>query len=186
MPPLWLDRASCLELDPPEELGALAVHGRHVVLRFATHDAAAMREAIDRLQAALPDHSVFLSGVDTITVLRVLDRAEIERHRAAIAAAIADYRRTCAALVEHYRAGTLDPAWDAGEHGLECRFEHRETGQLVEAPFTELPELPRSGRVDPYFFELFVKSTPAWREIAALMATDYHDAARMLEVAGDP
>jgi len=181
MPPLWLDRATPLDIDPADELGALAVRDRHVVLRFARCDDASLRAAIDRLGRALPDHSVFLSGVDTITVLRVISRAEIERHRASITEAVTAYRRTCDSLVERYQDGSLDPAWDTGEHGMECRFEHRETGQIVEAPL-----LMRARRVDPYFFALFVKSTPEWRPVADLLVEDFHDAARMLDVLGNP
>jgi hypothetical protein len=180
MPPLWLERATCSDLDPPDELGALAVRDRHVVLRFASYDEASLREAIDHLRRALAEHSVFLSGVDTITVLRVIARAEIERHRAAITDALAAYRHTCAELVEHYQNGSLDPAWDTGEHGMECRFEHRATGQIVEASLQS-----RLHRVDPYFFALFVQSTPEWRHVAELIVEEFHDAARMIDVIGD-
>lgn len=51
MAPLRLDRATCRDIDPPEELGALAVRDRHVVLGIASCDGAAaipvMRAAAD-------------------------------------------------------------------------------------------------------------------------------------------
>ncbi|MEO7096229.1 MAG: hypothetical protein ABI175_23420 [Polyangiales bacterium] len=102
---------------------------------------------------------------------RILERA-IE-----VRAAIADFIATRRALMENYRAGTLDPDWDTNEHGADCTFEHFHTRQVVEAPLWA-----DHGQVDPMFFAMFVRSTPAHAAVAALLERDCHDAARILEV----
>jgi hypothetical protein len=89
------------------------------------------------------------------------------------------YRSTCESLVERHRRGSLPPEWAAEEHGGECRFENERTGQVVEAPLREGAE---AGRVDPYFFAIFVRTTPGHERVAELIQEDFHDAARMLDL----
>ena len=101
---------------------------------------------------------------------RILENA------AEIRVAIADYLATRRSLMEHYRAGTLDPDWDSNEHGTDCTFEHFHTRQVVEAPLWA-----DHGQLEPMFFATFVRSTPAHAAVAALLARDVHDAARLLE-----
>ena len=154
--------------------------GHHVVLRIAdAPSGAAIREAIARLAPALPDHSVFMSGVATITVHAVVSRARILERHDAIVQALAAYREACRTLVAAYEAGELAAEWDAGEHGEHCRFEHEQTGQIVEAPIGEVRELRE---VDPYFFGLFVETTRGLEVVAELIADPFHDTARILDV----
>ena len=100
----------------------------------------------------------------------------ILEHAVEVRAAIADFLATRRMLMEHYRAGTLDPDWDTNEHGGNCTFEHFRTGQVVEAPLWA-----DTGQIDPGFFATFVKTTPAHAAVAALLERDFHAAAQILE-----
>jgi hypothetical protein len=163
-----IEIASCAEV--PD----LAAYRDGVCLVIA--DMTGAEALITRLAAAFPERSVFKSGPQWITVLPVVSRARILERVAAVRAAIADFLATRRMLMEHYRAGTLDPDWDADEHGADCTFSHFHTGQVVEAPLWA-----DQGQVDPMFFATFVKTTPAHAAVAALLERDFHDAARILE-----
>jgi hypothetical protein len=175
-----MDLASADDLGPLESIAARAQRGTHLALRFpAQLDEPGKAEVIERLSAALPEHSVFESGRNgtstCVTVMPVVPRHEVVERRAEIQRAIEDYRRTCASLIEGYRRGSLPQEWEAAEHGGECRFENERTGQVVEAPF-------RGRGVDPYFFAIFVQTTPGHARVAELIKEDFHDAARILDV----
>jgi len=181
--PIRIDCASVADVAPPEQLAAQASGGHHVVFRFPSLRTDEKAVLINRLSAALPDHSVFDSGGGLspawITIMPVVARAQVLDRRAEVLRAIADYRRACAELVEQYRAGTLPREWRADEHGGHCRFMSRRTGQVVEAPFREWADFER---VDPYFFAEFVKTTAGLESVAELIEHNFHDGARILEV----
>jgi len=181
--PIRINYGSLAEVGSPDELAALTSNGRHLVLRFPSLSLAEKTALIDRLSSALPEHSVFDSGGGPehlwITVMPVVARSRVLERRGHVLRAIDEYRRTCAALVGQYRAGTLPREWQANEHGDHCRFKSRQTGQVVEAPLREWVD-PR--RVDPCFFAMFVRSTAGLEPVAELLANDFHDAARILDV----
>ena len=179
--PFWIDCATCLDLPPVERLAELAIAGQHVVMRIADGPAPAVREAIERLAPALPDHRVFMSGMmpASITVHSVVSHARIISRRDDILRALEAYRDTCGALVRAYETGELAAEWFALEHGQHCRFEHEVTGQIVEAPMTQSPSLLAA---DPYFFGLFVLTTTGHERVAELIASTFHDTARILDV----
>jgi hypothetical protein len=82
-------------------------------------------------------------------------------------------------LGRRVRGNRLDREWTYSFHGRECRFENRAMGQIVEVRLGFGTEF---GVLDPYFFALFVKSTPALTHLARLLRDDFHDAARVLEL----
>jgi hypothetical protein len=184
--PVWIDCSSVADVGPPEELAVRASGGYHVVLRFASLGSDEKAALIDRLAAALPDFSVFDGGGGLspvwITIMPVVPRARVLQRRAEVLRAIAEYRRACAELVGQHRAGTLPREWRADEHGEHCRFESRRTGQVVEAPLQEGAD---PGRIDPYFFAEFVKTTAGLEPVAELIENNFHDGARILEVVSD-
>lgn len=181
--PLWIDCASVADIGSAEEIGALATPARHVVLRFAAISGDEKSVLIRRLSDALPEHSVFYSGGSEgrswITVMKVVDSSRVLPLRSEILRAVEEYRRICASLVAQYLADTLPRDWETGEHGGHCRFRNRHTGQVVEAP---MREWVNPDCVDPYFFAMFVRSTPGCEPVAALLTNDYHDPARALDV----
>ena len=181
--PVWIDCASVADVRPPEQLGAQASGGHHVVLRFPSLGPDEAAGLIGRLSAALPEHSVFNSSGGLtparVTIMPVVARARVLERRAEILWGLAEYRRACAALVEQYRAGSLPREWRADEHGGHCRFTGRRTGQVVEAPFREWAD---PDRVDPYFFAEFVKTTAGLERVAELIDHNFHDGARILDV----
>ena len=182
--PIWIDLASADEVGSPAALAARAQRGSHVVLRFpSSFDPHAKTQIIARLSASLPEHSVFESGANRastcVTVMPVVPRHEVVERRVEVQRAIEDYQSTCASLVQRYRHGSLPREWDAREHGGQCRFENKQTGQIVEAQYGDWAD---PGRVDPYFFAIFVRTTPGHERVAALVKEDFHDAARILDV----
>lgn len=69
--------------------------------------------------------------------------------------------------------------WKFCFHGFECCFTHRRTGQVVDVRLGFGEEF---GVLDPYFLAHFIRTSAAHREAATLLADDYHDPSRMLEV----
>jgi hypothetical protein len=82
-------------------------------------------------------------------------------------------------LGRRLRGRRLDGGWSYCFHGGACHFEDRATGQVVEVRLTFGAEF---GVLDPYFFALFVKSTPALAHLAPLLRDEFHDAARVLKL----
>jgi len=184
--PIRINCAAASNVGSPAELAALTSSGRHVVLQFLSLTGDEQTTLNASLSAAMPDHSVFVSGGSQespwITVMPVVARSRVLERRGQILQAVETYRRACVALVEQYQVGTLPAEWRTEEHGGHCRFNNRRTGQIVEAP---LREWVNSERVDPYFFAMFVRSTTGLEPIAQLLAHDFHDAARILDVVAD-
>ena len=156
--------------------------GGQLVLRIGALSAAESSGLIERLAHALPDHAVFQSrfAPDSgwITLLPLVSAAQIHAHRDQIRTAIAAYVSACTELVAQYQAGTLPQVWSADEHGEHCQFAHASTGQVVEAPLFQLEQV---AQIDPGFFALFVKTSPAHASVAALLKHDFHDADRILK-----
>jgi hypothetical protein len=182
--PIRIDFPSIDDVGSPERFAAMAERGTHLVLQFPeTAEGASKTALVARLAEALPDHSVFDSGgargTTWVTIMPVVPRRDVIERRTEILAAIDDYRRTCASLVDHYRRGALPPEWCATEHGGECRFQNGQSGQIVEAPFATWKD---KVRVDPYFFALFVRTTPGHARVAELIREDFHDGARILDL----
>ncbi len=200
-------RIACPTLDavpPAAELAALAVVGRHVVLHLPEPLKASKGPLIERLAEQLPGHSVFDSGgkadgTTCITVLEVIDERRVLENLPVFLAALADFTATatrpCHALAAAHgvpaamllahreaierrgRAWLRD--WDYGFHGLECEFVNVRTGQVLDVKIGCGEEF---GLLDPYFLSGFVRTTPAHRAAADLLADDFHDMARVLDV----
>lgn len=199
-------RLSCRDTDAvpaAAELAAMAVAGRHVVLQFPRGSITDKQPLIERLAAQLPGHWVFDSGpgpgdTDCVTVYRVLDEAVVLAHLPPFLAAIRDFSETARACCRDLAAahgiaeadlltrrhevekrGSRVGEWEFGFHGFECCFTHRRTGQVVDVRLGFGDEF---GVLDPYFLARFIRTTAAHREVAALLADDFHDPSRMLEV----
>ncbi|MBL0212363.1 MAG: hypothetical protein IPQ07_00500 [Myxococcales bacterium] len=174
--PRRIELASIADVPSDPELVKL-LRESGVVLSFQTLPEDERDELIARLRAAFPEHSTFWSGPMWVTILPIVPRARVLARTADVRMAITDYLATRRELMTHYRNGTLDPQWDASEHGGDCTFEHFGTKQVVEAPLWN-----DRGQLDPMFFAAFVRSTPAHARVAALLTRDFHDAARILEL----
>jgi hypothetical protein len=159
----------------------MADSDHHVVLQFPGR--VDKRAIISRLEAALPDHSVFdsggIGGTDWVTVMPVVPRATVLAHAREIEAAVTSYIEACSTIIAKYEEGTLSEEWSSDMHGGHRRFENSRTGQVIEAPLGGGPE---PSKIDPYFFALFAKSTPGLEVVARLLRHDFHDAARMRDI----
>ena len=69
--------------------------------------------------------------------------------------------------------------WEFGFHGFECCFTHRRTGQVVDVRLGFGDEF---GVLDPFFLARFIRTMAAHREAASLLADDFHDPSRMMDV----
>lgn len=199
-------RLSCHDIDavpPVTELAAKAIVGQHVVLQFPRGSVPDKQPLVERLAAQLPGYRVFDSGpgpddTDCVTVYRVLDESVVLAHLPLFLAAIRDFAETardcCLELAAAHGIAATDlltqrhevesrggrvGEWKFCFHGFECRFTHRRTGQVVDVRLGFGEEF---GVLDPYFLAHFIRTTAAHHEVAALLADDYHDPSRMLEV----
>jgi len=66
--------------------------------------------------------------------------------------------------------------WSYFVHGFHCGFENNKTKQLIEVPLVFGLEF---GDLDPYFFSMFIKSTPKYRPLPVDIFEDYSDGARI-------
>jgi hypothetical protein len=184
------------------DLERLAITGRHVVLQFPPDCEGNKRPMIERLRLQLPGHSVFDSGpgpggTTCVTVLKVIDERVVLENLPLFLAAIRNFSDRaewlCRRLAEAHgirsenllarrdevKEGWRLDDWDHGFHGLECCFTNRRTGQVVDVRLAFGSEF---GVLDPYFLARFIRTTPAHHEAAGLLADDFHDPCRVLEV----
>jgi hypothetical protein len=68
--------------------------------------------------------------------------------------------------------------WDYYFHGFHCSFTNRRTKQEIEVPLTYGEEF---GELDPYFFSIFIKTTPEFQPLPIHIYDDYGDGKRILE-----
>ena len=60
-------------------------------------------------------------------------------------------------VYRHYNnKGTFNGEWSFYFHGSHCRFEHLNTGQVLEVLYIFSPEF---GYIDPFFFLVYIKTT---------------------------
>jgi hypothetical protein len=133
-----------------------------------------------------------------VTVYRVLDESVVLAHLPLFLAATRDFANTARACCHELAAahgiaatdllarrndvgarGGRVGEWRFSFHGFECCFTHRRTGQVVDVRLGFGEEF---GVLDPFFLAHFIRTTAAHREAASLLADDYHDSSRMLEV----
>ncbi len=69
--------------------------------------------------------------------------------------------------------------WNYFFHGFHCRFTHKKTKQQIEVPLTFGEEF---GELDPFFFIIFIWSTPKFKPLPIEIYPNVHDGLRILEV----
>lgn len=199
------DRISCPSVDAlpsPQQLSARADGRNHVVLHLPPgSDIAAvvvgLKEKLDE------DLHVFDAGGDHITIKRVISEAVVVENSDAICAAAREFRRLANQLMLRLvaklnipravyttdpllritlgerDAGRLGLSWRYGFHGMECRFENRWSGQVLEVRLGFGDEF---GVLDPYFFHIFLRTTRRLAPVAALFEDSFHDPDRALAI----
>lgn len=68
--------------------------------------------------------------------------------------------------------------WDYYFHGFHCSFINIKTKQQIEVPLIYGEEF---GQLDPYFFSIFIKTTPEFQPMPIAIYDDYGDGKRILE-----
>lgn len=69
--------------------------------------------------------------------------------------------------------------WRYFLHGYHCHFRNVVTKQEIEVPFMFGMEF---GDLDPYFFSLYIKSTPDYQPLPVTIDEDFADGKRILDV----
>jgi len=77
----------------------------------------------------------------------------------------------------HEPRGEMDE-WNYYFHGFHCSFTNRTTKQSIEVPLTYGEEF---GELDPYFFSIFIKTTPAFQPLPVSIYDDYWEGKRIIE-----
>lgn len=201
---LWVTCPTADDIPPVHQLAAWTTDDQLVALRFppdALVGPGAKTAVVARLAAALPECSVFDSGGDRthewVTVMRVIPTESVVANADRFLAAMRQFRRTATSLAHllaeragvpparlldavlaHHRAVDLGGGWHSGPHGFGCRFENRVTGQVVDVRLEHGAEF---GALDPFYFALFLKTTPGLEPLGRLLRDDYHDGKRVLD-----
>lgn len=164
------------------------------------------REEIgQKWKAELPD---FLIGIhrikDEINLRKLISDQEIEEHQLFFEACAKEYGRLAEKLIQQliyelgvqphdgfplktlnaYKHTPYDQRGKMGEwgyffHGYHCAFTHLKTKQHIEVPLVFGEEY---GELDPYFFSIFIKSTPEFHPLPIRIYEDYADGKRILNV----
>jgi hypothetical protein len=165
------------------------------------------RSLSERLGSELPEFSVFASGVTDdqnfwLTVKKVITSQQVLAHAEVFFTAASQFRRIAHELMarlavklgvpevelydRHFRSrlpanlpSDLDEEWEYWFHGFECRFQSRNTGQVLEVRLGFPQEF---GVLDAGFFHEFLRTTPGLADVAALLKDGYHDTSRALDV----
>ncbi|RLJ33548.1 hypothetical protein CLU97_3033 [Chryseobacterium sp. 7] len=69
--------------------------------------------------------------------------------------------------------------WEYFLHGYHCHFQNVITKQQIEVPFMFGMEF---GDLDPYFFSLYIKSTPEYQPLPVIIYENFADGKRILDV----
>jgi len=80
-------------------------------------------------------------------------------------------------LRNNKQTGKLEE-WRYFFHGFHCGFENKKNGQMIEVPLVFSLEF---GDLDPYFFSIFIKSTPNYQPLPVGIYEDYADGVRINE-----
>lgn len=209
--PLRITCANESEIPPADALQELVTRDRHLVLQFPlrTDGSSPLPDKsgiVAALQAQLPEnYNVFDSGAKIgdstwITVKQVIPREEVLRHEQAILQAARLFRHTARYLIyrladvlnveisrfwtshlvsEVPQHGKLGDGWGYFFHGLECGLGNARTGQTVEVVLGYQDEF---GVLDPYFFAIFVRTTPSLAVLRGIFRDDFHDPSKALQI----
>ena len=208
--PYWLMCHTEADIPPLADIRRLAVRGQHLVLRFPVARKPSdlnKRRIIDMIARELPEYSVFdsgaMDGTEQITIKAVIPKALVLAHAEPLVAAARQFGATAHMLIsllarklevpieafgngmlrfrlsDDQYTGDLPDDWRYSFHGYECRFENRRTKQVLDVKLGFPGEW---GVLDAYFFHEFLKTTPEFEGIAALLEDGFHDTRRALDV----
>ena len=162
-------------------------NGTHVVIQIEANKrilgfTVNHKKVIRKLQEYFPEFSVFFSGAangfECFTIHPVIKKEIISKHKKRIIDAVDQYISDCLKLEHERENNTISNDWIIDEHGMHCYYKNAVTGQVVEAPIMQTSNIDN---LDPYFFSLYVKSTPELSDIAELIEDNYHDARKIID-----
>jgi hypothetical protein len=160
------------------------------------------RESIgENLKRNLPDFQVSIHTIEPVlNISKLITDQEIENHQDFFENCAKDYRELAEKLIfklaeklkitinedclwitfnqlkkEKKKVGKIDE-WRYHLHGHHCGFENKKTGQLIEVPLVFSLEF---GDLDPYFFSIYIKSTPNYKPLPIKIYDDYADGKRI-------
>ena len=133
-----------------------------------------------------------------INIAKLITDEEIENNQGFFEKCAKDYRKLSRELIykvanklgvvinPKFPLSTFEPFQTSGQidnwryhfHGHHCGFVNTETGQEIEVPLIFGLEF---GVLDPYFFSLFIKSTPEYQPLPVAIYDDYADGTRIIE-----
>lgn len=137
-----------------------------------------------------------------INVLKLITDEEIEEHQLFFESCAIEYGLLAEKLIkqfveeyniEYYQdfpLKTLNPQgvhcsqggeildWKYFFHGFHCMFIHNETKQQIEVPLTYGEEY---GELDPYFYSIFIRTTPEFQPLPVQIYDNFHDGLRILD-----
>ena len=197
------------DLPAPAQLQAAVAIQKSGVLLFAGElsDEEKSR-CVEAAQSALPGTRVEgvapIHGFDRVRFRRVLSRDEVMSHAPELMRAAREFtdlaNDLCAQLAAKIgvsttelslhgqylppekrmeQIGFLGSNWRYFFHGIECGFEHRQSGQHLDVIFGFRDEF---GVVSDWFWTMFIESTPHYTALSSWLALGTEDVQRAMEV----
>ena len=163
-----------------------------------------LREKIGKdLKKALPAFQLGVHMIEPeISIVKLITEAEIDENQDFFENCAKDYRQLGTELIyklvdklgmdlnkdfplqsfnslksSRRKSGSLEN-WNYFLHGFHCGFEHKQSGQEIEVSLVFGQEF---GDLDPYFFTLYIKTTPAYYPLPIKIFDNYADGARINE-----
>ncbi len=157
------------------------------------------------LEKLLPDFQIAIHNTEhEINICKLITYEEIEKNQLFFLQCAKDYRSLGTALITRLietkritlntdfpflslnkfknirrnYSGKVDD-WDYFFHGYHCGFQHKKTKQKIEVPYMFGMEF---GDLDPYFFSIFIKSTPEYQPLPIEIFDDFDDGKKILDV----
>lgn len=174
-----------------------------LIIVFSAHVQPERQSIGEELKVKFPHHSIGIYWNEPkIGIRKLITEEEIDLHQTVLEQYALDYRELATKLIcglaeqlnidlkkeipyvaffNYWQAKGQSgryKEWKYFFHGFHCHFYNTKTKQEIEVPIVFELEF---GALDPYFFSIYIKSTPQYQPLPVEIYEDYSDGLRIIE-----